>query len=141
MSILGKIKSWWVAKREAQRAWWLAPVKTDYESFNAEVRTLQLIVSSWFKETDATLKYRFSALDSRSNALEKQIAEVGNANSQQYASLDTRLYNSHVAISARLEKIEAELNGIRSRYKWMEDRYDDAAKGNLPRTFDYDKRQ
>jgi len=60
---------------------------------------------------------------------------------QEQAALDQKLLNHVNKLAARLEGLEEQVNGIRSRYRWVEDRYADLSKGVTPREFDYEKRQ
>jgi len=60
---------------------------------------------------------------------------------QEQAALDQKLLNHVNNLAARLEGLEEQVHGIRSRYRWVEDRYADLSKGVTPREFDYEKRQ
>jgi hypothetical protein len=134
LSILGKIKNWWAAKREARREWWLKPLNDSlFEQMVCHRMAIDEVANHQLADRldlDATLKYRLGAIDLKLEALKSR-----------FETNDAMSGSRHAHYCSQLDEVKAELNGIRSRYKWVEDRYDDATKGNVPRIFDYDKRQ
>ncbi len=80
------------------------------------------------------------------------LSHLGERTSKDYFALDTRIFNLHQTLSSRLESLEKELNerhivvkqeleAIRSRYHWVEERYDEITKEKKPREFNFNSRQ
>ena len=141
MSILGKIKVWRLRRKEAKREWLLRSLREELidrlfiiqsgilQNERERVAEFGRVVGG-VDDVQNTLKYHFGALDLKGNNLASAI-EVLKVENQ----------NRHAHYCDQLNAIKTELNGIRSRYKWVEERYEDAAKGATPRTFNFENRQ
>ncbi len=137
MSILEKISKWWTARQDAKREWLLEPLRflrqaqQEYFTLADNARLAdQGKLENALAAIEVTLKYRFGSLDLKANNLDNRLDAIVAENQSR-----------HAHYCDQLNAIKMELDGIRSRYKWLEERYEDATKGNAPRTFDLEHRQ
>ena len=131
MSIFEKIRAWWTARREAKRDWWLEPI-------DETIKGVALGLAASLGEHEKRVVKR---LDEQEDLILKLRDSI--FNTVNLAKDDNRITSEELGnkLNAQMEAIRVELNGIRSRYHWVEERYEDMTKGAVPREFNFDKRQ
>lgn len=83
-------------------------------------------VAAHFTAVEKVFMYRFGVIDKKFEALDKFFTDIKKREEQ---------------IQQVSGEIQKELDGIRSRYLWVEERYQDMTRGVAPREFDFEKRQ
>lgn len=138
MFIWQKIKARWIAYQERRRAWWCAPIRIAIDDIHRnilqrvggsqdQIRKLEAVVDEDFTEMRRSLNARIIEV-------EEQILDKLKEHRHHLGTLDNN-------VGQDLKNLTEQVNGIRSRYQWVEDRYNDIAKGKVPREFDYEHRQ
>lgn len=138
MFTFAKIKAWWTARREAKRAWWAAEII-------AHLRTADTLRAQHFEhEIDALRKDILQHVHDVEGHIFDKLKEHRHQMDEADSAIDAincRLAKTHDSIAEHFAKVNDTLTGIRSRYQWLEERYDNAVKTGTPRLLDYDNRQ
>lgn len=139
MFIFEKIKAWWIARKEAKRAWQNAPIEAqlrglslalsvhvEKEIDNLRKDVLQHIHDVEWRVFDKLKEHRAGIDDTGKGIFSAQ---------QQIGALKVSLFE-------QIAQVSEQIKGVQSRYQWVEERYHEITKtGVAPREFNYENRQ